>query len=64
MTHFVGVDQYAINVITILGLGLSIDYALLSVNRFREELAKGGVARAVRIIIDTSLRTIFLVASP
>lgn len=59
MTHFVGVDQYAINVITILGLGLSIDYALLSVNRFREELAKGGVARAVRIIIDTSGRTIF-----
>lgn len=27
-----------LNVITILGLGLSIDYALLSINRFREEL--------------------------
>lgn len=59
MTHFVGVDHYAINVITILGLGLSIDYALLSVNRFREELAHGSVVRAVRAIIDTSGRTVF-----
>lgn len=59
MTHFVGVDHYAINVITILGLGLSIDYALLSVNRFREELSHGSVARAVRMIVDTSGRTIF-----
>ncbi len=35
------IDTYTINVITILGLGLSVDYSLLAVNRFREELALG-----------------------
>ena len=66
LTRLVGgiipVDHYAVNVITILGIGLSIDYALLSVNRFREELHHGSVARAVRIVIDTSGRTIFFSA--
>ncbi len=59
LAHFVSIDSYAVNVITILGIGLSIDYALLSVTRFREELSKGSTARAVRIVIDTSGRTIF-----
>lgn len=58
----VTVDHYVVNIITILGIGLSIDYALLSVNRFREELHHGSVARAVRIVIDTSGRTIFFSA--
>lgn len=62
MTHIVPVDHYALNVITILGLGLSIDYALLSINRFREELKTGSVARAVRMVVDTSGRTIFFSA--
>ncbi|NCU30763.1 MMPL family transporter [Candidatus Saccharibacteria bacterium] len=59
VTGFIAIDSYAINVITILGIGLSIDYALLSVNRFREEIAKGSVDKATRTIIDTSGRTIF-----
>ncbi len=59
VTGFISVDSYAVNVITILGIGLSIDYALLSVNRFREEVAKGSVSQATRTIIDTSGRTIF-----
>lgn len=61
--QFLQVDTYAVNVITILGIGLSIDYALLSVNRFREELhSHGSVERATRTIIDTSGRTIFFSA--
>lgn len=59
LTHFVVIDSYAVNVITILGLGLSIDYALLSVNRFREELA-GGVDHAVKTMISTAGNTILL----
>lgn len=59
VNHVMTVDHYAVNVITILGIGLAIDYALLSVNRFREELKKGSAARAVRTVIDTSGRTIF-----
>lgn len=54
---FVAIDTYAVNVITILGLGLSIDYALLSVNRFREELPDG-VDHAVKKMIATSGHTI------
>lgn len=57
LTHVIALDSYAINVITILGLGLSIDYALLSVNRFREELV-GGVDQAVKKMIATSGHTI------
>jgi RND superfamily putative drug exporter len=58
-TSFIAIDSYAVNVITILGIGLSIDYALLSVNRFREEVAKTDVTKATKTIIDTSGRTIF-----
>jgi RND superfamily putative drug exporter len=44
---------YAINLTTALGLALAIDYALLMISRFREELGRGlepaeAVARSVR----------------
>ncbi|QUQ72496.1 MMPL family transporter [Kutzneria sp. CA-103260] len=38
------VSIYAVNVTTALGFGLSIDYGLLMVNRFREELAGGATS--------------------
>ena len=31
------VNEFAVNIVTIFGLGLAIDYALLVINRFREE---------------------------
>jgi uncharacterized membrane protein YdfJ with MMPL/SSD domain len=34
------VSTFAINIVTMLGLGLAIDYALFIVTRFREELAR------------------------
>lgn len=40
-TLFTDVSIFVLNLTTGLGLGLGIDYALLIVNRFREELAKG-----------------------
>lgn len=59
LTNVADIDQYSLNVITILGLGLSVDYSLLMVSRFREELAKGGTtAAAVRRTVMTSGRTI------
>src|SRR5690606_7709659 len=36
-THVTDVDTTIINVVTAVGLGLSIDYGLLMVSRFREE---------------------------
>ena len=35
------VSQYALNIVTLIGLGVAIDYSLFIVSRFREELARG-----------------------
>ncbi|BCL25420.1 MMPL family transporter [Streptomyces aurantiacus] len=53
------VSVFAINLTTALGLGLGIDYALLMVSRFREQLAAGAsVDDAVRQTMSTAGRTI------
>src|SRR5262245_18055574 len=50
---------YAINLTTALGLALGIDYALLMVSRFREELGRGhDPAQAVVRSVQTAGRTI------
>src|SRR5207249_2899393 len=41
LNRFTDVSQYAANIVTLIGLGVSIDYSLFVVNRFRDELAKG-----------------------
>ena len=38
------VGEYSLNIVTLLGLGLAVDYALLIVARYREELAGGADA--------------------
>ena len=35
------VSQYALNIVTLIGLAVAIDYSLFIVNRFRDELASG-----------------------
>jgi RND superfamily putative drug exporter len=53
------VAVYAINLTTALGLALAIDYGLLMVSRFREELGRGQEpARAVVRSVQTAGRTI------
>ncbi len=57
------VSIFALNMTTALGLGLSIDYSLLVVSRFREELALGYDAlEAIERTIETAGRTIFFSA--
>ncbi|HEY1162698.1 MAG TPA: MMPL family transporter [Candidatus Dormibacteraeota bacterium] len=41
LARFTDVSQYAINIVTLIGLGVAIDYSLFIVNRFRDELAAG-----------------------
>jgi RND superfamily putative drug exporter len=41
LARFTNVSQYAINVVTLIGLAVAIDYSLFIVNRFRDELAAG-----------------------
>jgi putative drug exporter of the RND superfamily len=53
------VSIYAVNLTTALGLALAIDYALLMVSRFREELGRGQEpAQAVMRSVQTAGRTI------
>jgi RND superfamily putative drug exporter len=59
LTEFTSVSVFAINLTTALGLGLGIDYALLMVSRFREELAGGtSVSEAVARTTASAGRTI------
>jgi RND superfamily putative drug exporter len=48
------VAVYAINVVTMFGIGVGIDYGLLVVNRFREERAHG---RDLRTALERTLAT-------
>ncbi|HET8684470.1 MAG TPA: MMPL family transporter, partial [Micromonosporaceae bacterium] len=53
------VSVFAVNVVTLLGLGLAVDYGLFMVNRFREELGQGHpVPQALRRTMVTAGRTI------
>ncbi len=53
------VSVFALNVVTMLGLGLAIDYALFVVSRFREELPRHDtVERALTRTMATAGRTV------
>jgi uncharacterized membrane protein YdfJ with MMPL/SSD domain len=53
------VNTFAVNVATLLGLGMAIDYGLFIVGRYREELAGGAEpAAAVRRTVATAGRTV------
>ncbi|MGH3413779.1 MAG: MMPL family transporter [Marmoricola sp.] len=64
LTTFTDVSVFSINVISLLGMGLAIDYALFMISRFREELARLPVddphasASAIRATMDTAGRTV------
>ncbi|HSP10347.1 MAG TPA: MMPL family transporter [Candidatus Dormibacteraeota bacterium] len=59
LAHFTDVSQYAINVVTLIGLGVAIDYSLFIVNRFRDELASGASREdAIAIAMSTAGRAI------
>jgi uncharacterized membrane protein YdfJ with MMPL/SSD domain len=54
------VSIFALNLTTALGLGLSIDYSLFVVSRYREEIAKDGPGlAAMRRVMATAGRTVF-----
>ncbi len=59
-TLFTDVSIYALNLTTGMGLGLGIDYALLIVNRFREELHRGkSVEDSIVTTLATAGKTVF-----
>jgi uncharacterized membrane protein YdfJ with MMPL/SSD domain len=49
--NFMELSTYLQNLVTLIGLGIAIDYSLLVVHRFREELARGAARDAA--IVNT-----------
>jgi RND superfamily putative drug exporter len=59
--HFIDASVYVENMVTVLGLGIGIDYSLFILYRFREELAVPGntVEAAVVRTMETTGRAVF-----
>lgn len=61
LTHLFDVSVFALNVASIIGIGLAVDYSLLVVTRFREEAAHGhAVDDAIARTIKTAGHAIFV----
>src|SRR5256714_4297275 len=59
LARYTDVSQYALNIVTLIGLGVAIDYSLFIVSRFREELARGAtVEDGVGLALATAGRAI------
>ena len=59
LSHITGVSVYAQNVVTLIGLGVAIDYSLFVTSRFREELKRGRSREdALAIAMSTSGRAV------
>lgn len=60
LTTLTDISIFAVNVVTVTGLGLAIDYALFIITRFREELSpdEGDVRGAVQRTLATAGRTV------
>ena len=59
ITYATDVSIFAVNLVTILGLGLAIDYGLFMVSRFREEIRRQqSVERALERTMATAGRTV------
>ena len=64
ITQFTDVSVFSVNVISLLGIGLAIDYALFVISRFREELAllpaddPQAASTAIRRTMSTAGRTV------
>jgi uncharacterized membrane protein YdfJ with MMPL/SSD domain len=59
MSEFVDTSVFALNITTAMGLGLAVDYGLLLVTRYREELERDGPSReSHRRLVESAGRTV------
>ncbi|MBT05097.1 MAG: hypothetical protein CMA92_04960 [Euryarchaeota archaeon] len=60
LSNVTDVTQYALNIITLIGIGVSVDYSLFMVNRFREELNHGrDIRTSTAITVATAGKAVF-----
>lgn len=58
IAQFTDVSIFVLNIASFLGIGIAIDYTLMIVSRFREELEKRPTDEAVAVTLDTAGRAI------
>ncbi len=59
LSHVTDMAQYTVNITSLIGLGVAIDYSLFIVSRFRDELARGAsVDEAVVRAVQTAGRAV------
>ena len=61
LSNVTDVTQYAVNIISLIGIGVSIDYSLFLVNRFREEMARNpdDIRTATAMSVATAGKAVF-----
>lgn len=57
--HYVDLSIFVLNLTTMLGLGLAIDYSLFMTSRFREELKHREIDEAVAVTVATAGQAVF-----
>lgn len=61
--HYLKISIFALNIAALLSLGLNLDYSLLLISRFREELKLGkSPEEAIAITLNTAGKSIFFSA--
>jgi uncharacterized membrane protein YdfJ with MMPL/SSD domain len=61
LSNVTDVTQYALNIISLIGIGVSIDYSLFLVNRFREEMGRDSedIRTATAMTVATAGKAVF-----
>ena len=58
LAQFTDMSIFVLNIASFLGLGMAVDYSLLMVSRFREELVDHEVTEAVKVTLNTAGKAI------
>ena len=60
LSNVTDVTQYAVNIFSLIGIGVSIDYSLFMVNRFREEMNRGhDIRTSTAMTVATAGKAVF-----
>ncbi len=63
IANYAPVSVFTVNTVTMLGLAVGIDYALIMVSRFREEATNGNLEVAIQTTISTAGKTVITAAT-